>query len=119
MTAAADQRTLTVSGLGAFDEDWFTRGLMTWTTGANAGRKAEAKLHSKRDGAVTLELWQAMSEEVGVGDAFTITAGCDKHFGTCIGKFDNAANFRGFPHVPGVDFALAVPDRGGKATAGA
>ena len=63
--AAADQRTLTVSGLGAFDEDWFTRGLMTWTSGANAGRKAEAKLHSKRDGAVTLELWQAMSEEVG------------------------------------------------------
>ena len=87
---------------------------MTWTSGANAGRKAEAKLHSKRDGAVTLELWQAMSEEVEVGDAFTITAGCDKHFKTCKAKFDNSANFRGFPHVPGIDFALAVPDRGGK-----
>jgi len=114
VTAVADQRNFTVSGLGAFDEDWFTRGLLTWTSGANAGRKAEAKLHSKRDGAVTLELWQAMSEEVEAGDAFTITAGCDKHFGTCIGKFDNAVNFRGFPHVPGIDFALAVPDRGGK-----
>jgi uncharacterized phage protein (TIGR02218 family) len=114
VTAVADQRNFTVSGLGAFDEDWFTRGLLTWTSGANAGRKAEAKLHSKRDGAVTLELWQAMSEEVEAGDAFTITAGCDKHFGTCIGKFENAVNFRGFPHVPGIDFALAVPDRGGK-----
>jgi len=114
VSAVADERNFTVSGLASFDEDWFTRGLVTWTTGANAGRKAEAKLHSKRDGAVTLELWQAMSEEVGVGDAFTITAGCDKHFGTCIGKFDNAVNFRGFPHVPGVDFALAMPDRGGK-----
>jgi uncharacterized phage protein (TIGR02218 family) len=119
VTAAADQRTLTVSGLGAFDEDWFTRGLMTWTSGANAGRKAEAKLHSKRDGAVTRALAGTVGGGVGGGDAFSISAGCDKHFGTCIGKFDNAANFRGFPHVPGVDFALAVPDRGGKATAGA
>ncbi len=114
VTSVADQRNFTVTGLAAFDEDWFTRGLLTWTSGANAGRKTEAKLHSKRDGAVTLELWQAMSEEVAVGDAFTITAGCNKHFGTCRGKFDNAINFRGFPHVPGVDFALAVPDRGGK-----
>ena len=47
-------------------------------------------------------------------DAFTITAGCDKHFKTCKAKFDNSANFRGFPHVPGIDFALAVPDGGGK-----
>ena len=79
MTAVADQRTFTVSGLDTFAEDWFTRGLLTWTSGANAGHKAEAKLHSKRDGVVTLELWQAMAEEVGASDAFTITAGCDKH----------------------------------------
>jgi uncharacterized phage protein (TIGR02218 family) len=114
VTAVADRRTFTVSGLGAFDEDWFTRGLLAWTSGANAGRKAEAKLHSKRDGVVTLELWHAMSEEVDVGDGFIITAGCDKHFKTCVAKFDNAVNFRDFPHVPGVDFALTYPDRGGK-----
>jgi Phage conserved hypothetical protein BR0599 len=107
VTAVADQRTFTVSGLDTFAEDWFSRGLMTWTSGANAGRKAEAKLHSKRDGSVTLELWQAMAEEVGVGDAFTVPACCDKHFKTCKGKFDNSVNFRGFPHVPGVDFALS------------
>jgi uncharacterized phage protein (TIGR02218 family) len=51
---------------------------------------------------------------VEAGDAFTITAGCDKHFKTCKAKFDNSVNFRGFPHVPGIDFAFAVPDRGGK-----
>jgi uncharacterized phage protein (TIGR02218 family) len=51
VTAVADQRNFTLSGLGAFAEDWFTRGLLTWTSGANAGRKAEAKLHSKRDEA--------------------------------------------------------------------
>jgi uncharacterized phage protein (TIGR02218 family) len=63
---------------------------------------------------VTLELWQAMAEDADAGGAFTITAGCDKHFKTCKAKFDNSENFRGFPHVPGIDFALAVPDRGGK-----
>jgi uncharacterized phage protein (TIGR02218 family) len=62
---------------------------------------------------VTLELRQAMAEGVEAGDAFTITAGCDKHFKTCKAKFDNSVNFRGFPQ-PGIDFAFAVPDRGGK-----
>jgi uncharacterized phage protein (TIGR02218 family) len=63
---------------------------------------------------VTLELWEVMTKEVEAADAFTITAGCDKHFKTCKAKFDNSVNFRGFPHVSGIDFALAVPDRGGK-----
>ncbi|KAB7649027.1 DUF2163 domain-containing protein [Polymorphobacter fuscus] len=29
--------------------------------------------------------------------------GCDKRFATCRSRFDNAANFRGEPHVPGND----------------
>lgn len=110
VTAIADQRTFTVSGLGSFGKDWFTRGLLDWTSGANAGLKAEVKLHSKDSG--TLELWQTMAEEIEVGDAFTVAAGCDKTFKTCKAKFDNGVNFRGFPHVPGVDFALTYPTRG-------
>ncbi len=114
VTAVADERTVTVSGLDGFDSDWFTRGLLAWTGGANAGLKAEVKLHSSGGSVVTLELWQAASEAIAVADAFTVTAGCDKGFRTCKGKFDNAVNFRGFPHVPGVDFALTYPDRGAK-----
>jgi uncharacterized phage protein (TIGR02218 family) len=53
---------------------------------------------------VTLEPWQARAKEVGVGGAFTVTAGCDKHFKTCKAKFDNSVDFRGFPHVAGIDF---------------
>jgi uncharacterized phage protein (TIGR02218 family) len=51
-----------------------------------------------------LELWQAMPEPFAAGDAFTVTAGCDKRFDTCRAKFDNVVNFRGFPHIPGNDF---------------
>ncbi len=34
------------------------------------------------------------------GDAFTVYAGCDHTQGTCQGRFNNLANFRGFPYVP-------------------
>ena len=41
------------------------------------------------------------------GDAFSVTAGCDKSFSTCRTKFANHLNFRGFPHLPGADFAYS------------
>lgn len=37
------------------------------------------------------------------GDLLLLRQGCDKRFATCAGRFDNAANFRGEPHVPGND----------------
>jgi uncharacterized phage protein (TIGR02218 family) len=63
----------------------------------------------KRHAAGTLELWQAMSEPIAPGDAFTVTAGCDKQFATCGAKFANTINFRGFPYMPGNDAVLATP----------
>jgi len=104
-------RSFTASGLDAYANNWFTRGLITWLTGANAGRPAEVKLHAKSSSGVSLELWQRPSEEIGEGDTFKITAGCDKQFGTCRNKFANTINFRGFPHVPGNDFMLRVASR--------
>lgn len=38
-----------------------------------------------------------------------IAAGCDKSFATCGARFGNRLNFRGFPHMPGVDAVLAGP----------
>jgi uncharacterized phage protein (TIGR02218 family) len=93
----------TASGLGAFDDRWFTAGRLEWTSGANLGLAVEVKRHRK-DGDVVLELWQAMPEPLAAGHAFAIAAGCDKRFETCRDKFDNVVNFRGFPHIPGNDF---------------
>ena len=44
---------------------------------------------------------------------FRHCAGCDKTFATCKAKFDNALNFRGFPHLPGNDAAYAYVVDGG------
>lgn len=38
---------------------------------------------------------------------------CDHRFETCRDTFGNAENFRGFPHLPGTEFALAGPAAAG------
>ncbi len=103
------------SGLSAFADDWFTRGRLQWSGGANAGLAVEIKAHRSEDGAVTLALWQTPPNPLHEGDGFIVTAGCDKRFETCRGKFANTLNFRGFPHLPGNDFVMryAVPGEPG------
>jgi uncharacterized phage protein (TIGR02218 family) len=99
-------------GLDSYTDDWFTAGRLAWTGGANAGLAVEVKSHRAEGGLVTLELWQAMPEPLAAGDTFTVAAGCDKHFDTCVAKFNNAVNFRGFPHIPGNDFVVRYPVSG-------
>lgn len=53
-----------------------------------------------------------MAAEIAEGDLFAVTAGCDKRFATCVEKFANGINFRGFPHMPGNDFALSYARAG-------
>ncbi|KAB7741591.1 DUF2163 domain-containing protein [Parvibaculum sedimenti] len=107
-----ENRIVTASGLGAFDEGWFERGRLVFTSGGNTGAGCEVKLHSLTvDGAV-IELWQAMAREIAPGDAFAVTAGCDKQFVTCRAKFGNETNFRGFPHMPGNDYVISYASSG-------
>jgi len=117
VTAPSSLRLFAASGLGSFTSDWFTRGLVTFTSGANAGRKQEVKRHVAGSEA-TFELWQPMAHVIEPGATFTVTAGCDKHFATCQAKFANAVNFRGFPHMPGNDFLTAVARPGDPANDG-
>lgn len=97
------------AGLGAFADGWFTAGRLAFTGGANAGIAVEVKSHRTSTDGVRIALWQAMPHPVAGGDAFTVTAGCDKRFATCRDRFGNAANFRGFPHIPGNDFVMRYP----------
>jgi uncharacterized phage protein (TIGR02218 family) len=104
-----------VTGLEAYADNWFTRGKLTFVSGANAGLAAEVKEHRAEAGEVRLSLWQRMPEPIMSGDLLAVTAGCDKRFESCRSKFDNAVNFRGFPYLPGSDFviAYAVPGEPG------
>jgi uncharacterized phage protein (TIGR02218 family) len=108
---ATSLRRFTAMGLDSFGGGFFSRGLLSFTTGANAGRSQEVRRHLFA-APVILELWQPTAEAILPGDQFTVTAGCDKQFATCKAKFDNAVNFRGFPHMPGNDFITAVARSG-------
>ncbi len=112
VTALVGDRGFTVSGLGAYAAGWFAFGVLTWATGANAGRVAEVMQHDVDGASVTVTLAEAPVRAVVVGDGFAAVAGCDKLAATCRAKFANLVNFRGFPTIPGDETMLRYPNRG-------
>lgn len=111
IAAVLTARTFDVSGLESFAEGWFSRGLLTFLSGANAGRSMEIRSHVQRDGTASIELWQEPSLPVQFGDEIEIKAGCDKQLATCRSRFANVTNFRGFPNMPGNDFLTSYARR--------
>ena len=101
---------LVAGALGAYADGWFTGGRLAWLTGANAGLAVEVRAHRAEGPA--LDLWARAPAPIRPGDAFRVTAGCDKAFATCAGKFANVANFQGFPHMPGNDFVMRYAGSG-------
>jgi uncharacterized phage protein (TIGR02218 family) len=91
----------------AFADDWATRGTLMFNSGAGVGKTLAVKRHRLIEGQTRVSLWVEPRFAVSSGDSVTLRAGCDKQFTTCRSKFANAANFRGFPHMPGTDFVLA------------
>lgn len=81
-------------------------GVITFTSGANDGRAME--IVSLSGSAV--ELFLPMGYDVEIGDAYTATAGCDKNLSTCRDTYSNVVNFRGFPHIPGIDKLVQTPN---------
>jgi len=105
-------RGFTTSDLTTFVTGWFALGVITWTSGANAGRSGEVLSHAQTGAIATVTLLEQPVRPILATDAFTITAGCDKTFATCTAKFTNATNFRGFPHIPGQDTIIRYAAKG-------
>lgn len=94
----------------ARDVGWFDGGRLFWTSGGNAGRVS--RVRRLAEGRV--ELSTAAPRPVAAGDAFRLEPGCDRRLETCVAKFANALNFRGFPHMPGDGWLTAGPGSGGR-----
>lgn len=103
---------IVASGLGGFARGWFARGVLTWTSGANAGTKSEVRAFHPGGSGRVIALWRDPPFAIGIGHDFEVTAGCDKTFATCRAKFGNGVNFRGFPHMPGEGFAAEYAVQG-------
>lgn len=74
----------------------YAQGSITFSSGVNAGKTATIKT----TGSGTLMLAYPLVNAPAGGDAFTVFQGCDHTMATCKAKFNNLANFRGFPFVP-------------------
>lgn len=88
------------------------RGLFSVTSGPAAGFRVEVRADTRSGLEVVLDLWQPVPETLAPGAFVTVSAGCDKTLETCRGRFANAANFRGFPHMPGNDFVVSYARAG-------
>ena len=104
--------SVSAAGLDAYPGGLFTGGRLAWLSGNNDGGAADIRAHRAGDGIAVLDLWQRAPRPIVAGDAFRVTAGCDKRLATCRDVFGNVENFRGFPHMPGNDFIVAIPAQG-------
>jgi uncharacterized phage protein (TIGR02218 family) len=89
----------------ALGSNLYGYGRLRWIGGANSGLQ-NAILRS--DGLV-LTLREPPPFVPRPGDLVEISEGCDKRFVTCTGRFANRLNFRGEPHLPGMDLLTRYP----------
>ncbi|QND52402.1 DUF2163 domain-containing protein [Phyllobacterium sp. 628] len=99
-----------VSGLQPRDDSWFRYGVLTWADAAHAARTNVVVAQAPSSGGLRLDLRDAPVPDAKPGDKFSLLPGCDKSFSQCKARFNNAANFRGFPHMPGNDAAYTYAD---------
>lgn len=88
----------------------YVDGVMRLCDGAGAGLDFHILQSAPADGQ-RLRLWldRDMPAYVRAGDRVRLSAGCDRLFATCKNLYNNSHNFRGAPHVPGMDSLLAYP----------
>ena len=112
VATAISNASIVADDLSTFATGWFSNGMVSWKTGANAGLNGLIKQDVVLSDVRHIELWEEAPFKVETGDQFRLIAGCDKRAATCRKKFDNFLNFRGFPHIPGEDWVTAYPRRG-------
>lgn len=114
----SDRRVFRFAAFGGFDDRWFERGRLVVETGQAEHLQGWIKNDRLAGGFREIELWQSLGLEPAAGDMVRLEAGCDKRTDTCRLKFNNFANFRGFPHIPGEDWLTSYPVSTGANTGG-
>jgi uncharacterized phage protein (TIGR02218 family) len=104
-SSSADGRTLYCEEL-VQPAGFYDGGKATFIDGANAGIVCEIK--TNEPGSITLQLPPPYPPEVGA--RLEAVAGCLKRFiEDCHDRYSNTLNFRGEPHLPGINKVSARP----------
>ncbi|MEM7568154.1 MAG: DUF2163 domain-containing protein [Pseudomonadota bacterium] len=90
---------------GSQSDDTFRFGTLRWMGGPLVGLDTVILAHT----GTTITLADAPAVPITLPMPVRLTAGCDRRLETCSARFNNAENYRGEPHIPGVDSLLAYP----------
>ncbi len=110
VVSVSDMSRLRLSGVREVADGFFRFGVLTFVDGDNSGQRLDIEAHTVVDDLMEVALWLPLDRAPQAGDRVVLTVGCDKAFSTCKAKFANHLNFRGFPHMPGTDFAYTYAD---------
>ena len=94
--------TLTIIPWSGSTQDSYSQGIVTFQGGANVG--VSRTVRQSTPSGLTLQ--RPLDYPPAVGDSFVVYKGCDKTTATCAGRFNNLANFRGYPFVPPPELAM-------------
>jgi uncharacterized phage protein (TIGR02218 family) len=106
---AVSGESLLVPAIERFAGGWLVRGTVEVLDGPSKGAVATIRKDVRQGARRRLVLWESLAMRPEPGTRLRVTAGCAKTAKACRVKWDNFANFRGFPHVPGEDWLLAHP----------
>ncbi len=110
VTAATSRRRFNATLTTSEDPGYYNLGVLTFTSGDNAGYARELKRDDEDDVQGHLSVWDQFPEEIQIGDTFTLAPGCDRRKSTCRDKYSNLLNFRGYGiFVEGMNALVAGP----------
>lgn len=106
-SSTANKLSVTVASAqltnSAYAENFFSRGRITFTSGANSGQIRTIRTQS----GDVIDLSHQIPFDVSSGDTFSIFPGCRKRLvEDCASKYDNTSNFLGFPWIPRAENAF-------------
>jgi len=96
---ASVNKLVSVSAKG---DGYYDNGQIVFTSGPNAGLTKAVKQYFGR----TFFFNSPLPFMPNAGDTFTANPGCDKTQNICTSRFNNLANFGGFPYVPVPETAI-------------
>jgi uncharacterized phage protein (TIGR02218 family) len=105
VTAIVAENVVEVADPAAGEPGAYAFGRLRWIGGANGGLECPILASS----GPQLILQEPPPFPIAQGDLVEIREGCDKSFATCGTRFANAENFRGEPHLPGMDLLTRYP----------
>lgn len=103
-------RTLLSATIAGLAEGALSMGEVAFLDGPLQGTVAVIDRHERSGAGERIGLWLPLKRLPEAGNRMALTIGCDRSFSTCRDRFANALNFRGFPHMPGPDFAYSYAD---------